>query len=229
MEFTNIDFDSYINITKPKRLIIPEKIDDIDKNLKKKYKTYKDLKENYDPLLGRYEIINFSYVEHGSDGERYCDECDKKVCEVGDEYYFVSGLDICLSCASIFDKKEKRLCDYGSEDVNEQILKDCKFDHYGFGSIHDYIPVLEDEHFNLVLLNCNPDSKQYNKVALLSTDNHGRCGIFLSKYPLDDILKKVIQKEKHDGEYNILQGWEKAYRCPIKIIMLDENMPIHYG
>ena len=163
-----------------------------------------------------------------------CDTCNNNINFVNGEtinYYSnrIQNIDMCEEC--------------GEKDENKSIIKDKKliyttqsgdhntnngtFDYFGFGSLFDWIPVIIDEEDNAVLLNCNPDSPNYNKVAFNSIDDHGRQG-----YDYDNklILEEAIEKLKsYKNESEDKGGWAYFYNTPIKQYMHELHMNYHYG
>jgi hypothetical protein len=66
-----------------------------------------------------------------------------------------------------------------------------KFDFCGFGSIFDYVPLLKDLDNNMILLNCNIASPNYNKVVLAGCDNTKKYKFYISNRTLHTILNRL--------------------------------------
>jgi hypothetical protein len=95
-----------------------------------------------------------------------------------------------------------------------------------FGSFLDYLIIINDDDFNMILMNCNPDSKNYQKVVLKSTDINGHTIYNTSKYTLDEILTKLKEKELNYKQTGDVET--DFYNMPIKKLMEDENMKTHF-
>lgn len=158
----------------------------------------------------------------------YCDVCriyidDTRYSNVG-EVGLPDCQDVCMKCK---DSPE------GQKMIKEHNLVEsqCRYiiDDADFGSYFDWIPVLRDEEeYDTVLVNLNPDSPYYNQVCLMAVDDHGRCGFFTISESLEEVVKKLEENnETHKNSEK--EGWEEYYERPIKMLMSSKNMQIHYG
>ena len=59
----------------------------------------------------------------------------------------------------------------------------------------DWIPLLMDTNYNMILFNYNNDSIYNNRIALMAQDNHGRCGYYIisEEISVNDILNSLIK------------------------------------
>lgn len=112
------------------------------------------------------------------------------------------------------------------------------WENMDYGSIRDWLPIyrIEEEGMDLLCVNRNERSPYFNRVSLCGSDDHGRCGIFVipdvSYDNLDEILTKLEfyhlnPPKNEDG--NDLEGWDRYENLPIKRLMSDYNMQIHFG
>lgn len=103
--------------------------------------------------------------------------------------------------------------------------------HMYFGSLLDWIPLYEDrENSSIVLMNLNPKSINFQKIALCSVDDHSRMGWFISNSDLATIVELIKELQpKFEAKFKDERSWEKHYSVPIKKIMKREGFPIHYG
>ena len=128
---------------------------------------------------------------------------------------------ICPSCSQT---------DRGIKLIEEHKFVHCTllYDLNEYGSFLDWIPIIEDDDGNLVLVNCNPDSTNFNRTSLSSVDNHGRMGFYSTELSLDEIISKLNEYSKNNSTKK-LTGWDKFNDQPIKLLMRELDMPTHYG
>ncbi len=108
--------------------------------------------------------------------------------------------------------------------VNYDKIKDL---YSKFGSFIDYLPIVRDDDFNMILMNCNPDSPNYQKVVLKSNDINNNTIYCTSKYNLSELLIKKRNMEtnyKHTGDVET-----DFYNMPIKKLMEDEGFATHFN
>jgi len=168
---------------------------------------------------------------------RYCDLCNENIGEKNNFYTATEDYDICLKCyqssedaRNIVETKEMTLFDIDNP-------KCYLFDSTDFGSMLYWIPIIGDKEFCHVLMNLNPNDKNYGKICLQSCDDHGRFGYFVVRdetYDLNKILtrlKEITDKgtfEYQDyvqvepgvyGDYVVTEegnGWRNSTRETIK-------------
>ena len=180
-----------------------------------------------------------------------CDECDNQIDPKGDILYrnVHDNIDLCGKCASS-DLLQK---------YNIQELKLTAKNTDAFGSMLDWAPYYVDEDGeSYILVNCNPESPFYGRIALTTYDDHGRQGYFTlsQNTTMDDLLKELEKyynenkkrqekyKEKKQKETtnekeetsdndsaisDYCSGWGKFYNSPIKQAMAERKLTIHYG
>jgi hypothetical protein len=132
--------------------------------------------------------------------------------------------DICINCyetnnnvTNLIEEKNMTFVDINN--------KSYSFELTDFRSMLYWLPVIGDNEDCRVLINFNPNDKNYGQICLQSCDDHGRYGYFIIKdetYDLDMILKKL--KEICDTEL-----CSTDYTSPIQILMESLNMPVYYG
>ncbi len=114
----------------------------------------------------------------------------------------------------------------------------------------NWYPIISDtvddkyEYINgLVFINLNPDDKNYKKICLLNSDDHGRVGCYIlydEKYTLEYILtllKKICDYGKtnysSDDEYDSDGSYESLnsghYSSPLVILMDHIGLSVIYG
>ena len=95
-----------------------------------------------------------------------------------------------------------------------------------------WIPIYKDNNTDsLILYNVVPADNDYHKVALATYDNHGRMGFFIIPYTLDETLEKLKKIVEYDEKFNNdgQKTWDRHYKCPINLILIEEGHEIHYG
>ena len=155
---------------------------------------------------------------------RVCDYCKSSI-DSGTYYSNKqTDKDMCTKC---YDSSEenKKICQTEKLEFVDN-SKTQNFDYFGWGSLFDWIPIIKDDEYNMVTINCNPDSKLFGKVGLVSVDDHGRQGYDYCEMTLDEVISKLrTYKNEHEGS----GGWDEVYNYPIKQFMHDHNMKYHYG
>ena len=168
----------------------------------------------------------------------YCDLCSKQLNSglLWSNIRYVgqySRSDVCESCSSsadgikfITDNKLEKL------ECGNSLLEWWNLTQ--FGSILDWVPLYKDKEYNMILLNCNKKSNLVGRLALVSTDDHGRNGYYT--LPVNWTLSKTLETIKNYHENEIvdedgckLEGWDAFYNIPIKRLMSDLKMEVHYG
>ncbi len=171
---------------------------------------------------------------------RNCDVCEKYFDVNVDKYLYFDGktdYDMCETCADTED---------GQNIIKEKKLEKTEFnlcvDVTDFGSMCDWIPLYVDDG-NTIYMCLNKDSKHYRKIALSSTDDHGREGYFMVRkiehdlaYILEKCREYSIKKNREESdeegeEESEVEDDESDEYCsmPIKRVMEDFNMQTHYG
>lgn len=167
-------------------------------------------------------------VRYFKELQYYCDLCRKDIydiyrysnCEEKDD----NCEDLCQKCTET--EMGKKFIEDNKLILTENIIE-CG---YEFGSMLDWIPILRDDEYNLILYNCNPESELCNRLACVSSDNHGRMGFYTVKETIDlDELLDKLEEYYSEGEWKKLKGWEEFYNYPIKRFMQSQNIPVHYG
>lgn len=188
---------------------------------------YKKLNEKVEPCRS-HDLVERSAADMFGFS---CDVCDEIIS--GDRYSnapvvgFDNCSDVCLSCA---EEEEE-----GQQMVKEKDLKKViksNVDILDFGSMLDWIPVLEDsDSYDAVFVNLNPASPYHQQVCLMAVDDHGRSGFSTIRKEgvgLDQVVAKV-REYQNNSDWKDLEGWNKHYNRPIKQLMNDYNMPTHFG
>lgn len=163
----------------------------------------------------------------------YCDICDKIISD-NERYSNISKdnrncNDVCLNCSSTDEGKD--LIEKKSLTLRENHSNPMEY--ADFGSLLDWVPIMRDNEYNHIFINLNPDSQYFEKICLLSGDDHGRCGYFVIKEKkldklLDD-LEDYYKDFKKKWENEESPSWDEYYDYPIKRYMESHNFQIHYG
>lgn len=166
---------------------------------------------------------------------RGCDLCNESI-GISDKFRWsedpskYDSKDICQKCSNtpngmhhilLWKMQEVDTC----KSLNE-VWNNCEF-----GSIMDWIPIYKDDEYNMILVNRNPESKYYEDVCLMASDNHGRSGFFTIKIDLDELWRgmEVIYNEFCDKLKENNREDEISYLSPIQVVMESFNIPTYYG
>lgn len=107
----------------------------------------------------------------------------------------IYDFDICMKCA------EKEECKSIMENSDFTLIdgkEQNEFDYFGFGSIFDWIPVLNIIGYHVyLLLNCNPDSKYHGKFATFVDSE-----ITVLEENFEDIQEKLYNGWKINSSYS---------------------------
>jgi len=140
----------------------------------------------------------------------YCDRCSKcmnKIVNKGYNYNFYEirpyygsrklNIDFCEECS------KNKYCKKMIEMENfEYINLRETYDHFGFGSIFDWIPIMKDKQLDYITINCNPDSKHFGKIGM--TIDKSRSYIY-KFYMLDISLEQLIEKIGNGDFADVIQ------------------------
>ncbi len=157
----------------------------------------------------------------------YCDICDVNIYDT----YRYSNCeekeyceDLCQKCSET--EEGKKFIEDNKLILTENIIDGGS----DFGSMLDWIPILRDDEYNLILYNCNPESELCKRLACVSSDNHERMGFYTVKetLSLNELLDK-LEEYYSEVEWKKLKGWEEFYNYPIKRFMQSQNMSVYYG
>lgn len=162
------------------------------------------------------------------ENDRLCDLCSELIGENINFYStFEDGkcFDICSDCYAN-DKQnarntveQKKMALYDTESILSYL-----FGQTDFESMMYWFPVLTDTESCRVLVNLNVDSKNYNKVCLQSSDDHGRCGYYVVNLELEDIIQRL--KDITDTVPDLCTTHHSS---PIHRLMEELKIQIYYG
>ncbi len=212
-------------------------------------KNYKDREEKLNNCrncnLLEERPIRMKCIEISS---RNCDVCRKKDIEK-ENFYTVdendNTYDICLECYDTNNDnaqetvKEKKMTFLEKDDKSRYM-----FYYTDMGSLLFWIPILRDknEEPTSILMNLNPDDKNYKKICFHCIDNHGRSGFYIVKNDtinldtLIEILDKLSFKDDdekngdEEAEAEEESDYDEEYcQYPINQLMGLMNMPTYYG
>lgn len=177
--------------------------------------------------------------------DRMCDLCNEDIDLLTNRYASCDGCDVCMEC-------------YENNSDAQQLVKekDCKlididcrdnyvFNYTDFGSIMNWVPIIADNWHCHILMNLNPEDKNYGKLCMQSCDDHGRFGYYIiydESVTLDtllDKLKTLTDKGSYDRSYVSCNGDDIAYETceigkhwessPVQILMHQMNMITSFG
>jgi hypothetical protein len=169
---------------------------------------------------------------------KYCDICEY-VFETSDDLYTLekegeNSFDICMNCykndetKDIVIQKEMKLVKAGED------RKNYLFSYTDFGSLLYWIPIISDTEQCHVLMNLNPDDKNYGKLCLQSCDDHGRFGYYIF-YDENMTLDMLLQKLKNITDRGVVDDIDNIELCsehhssPIQVMMQELKIPVYYG
>lgn len=158
-------------------------------------------------------------IDHNS--ERYSDfPC------YGSDYYAC----VCMSCSSTPSGRKNVI----SHSLIKHDYQPDFNDYSGFGSLLDWIPTVRDKYGDMILVNINSSSPNYQAVCLSSADIAKHRNYAIVKSNINQIMK-LVEKYDHidDDEFKDFQvestNWYRYYMTPIKRIMLLHNFPVYHS
>lgn len=137
-----------------------------------------------------------------------------------------NSIDVCLACSTDKDIN-MQLVEHKLELVPNNLCDDI----FEFGSLMDWVPIVNDEFGNIILFNYNKNSQYVGRYAVASIDDHDRYAYFIlnRKIDLGNIINNLIKYANSD-EWKKCEGpISRLYNCPIKKFIASLNIPIHYG
>jgi hypothetical protein len=157
---------------------------------------------------------------------KVCDLCENKINET---HYslkdYRNTFDICIDCFNSKDLAKENVKTKGMNLI-EIYPKDFLFYHSDFKSMLYWVPVLECNYYR-ILINLNPEDKNYNKICLQGCDDHCRCGYFILKD--GSTLNIILQKLQNIIDTPELDEKNSEHFNPIEILMEQLNMSTYYG
>lgn len=169
-------------------------------------------------------------IHHIKNFTKYCDICSD-IIHISDNRYTkaissLNSFDICMkcynndeACKNIVKEKEMKL-----DTINTTDRSRFLFNYTDFNSLLYWVPIITDGKWSYILINLNPDDKNYGKLCLQSCDDNGRSGYFIiydETVTLDVLLKKLKEiTDKETFDYS---------SSAIQFLMKQFNMPIYYG
>lgn len=168
---------------------------------------------------------------------RCCDLCNSEI-DLNDEVRWSEDVtnynskDVCQKCANTPNGMQYIFL-WKMQQIHMANNLKLLWENCEFGSMMDWIPIYKDDEFNMILINCNPNSSSFKKIALAASDNHGRSGFFTIPHDIEisNLLEgmeieysDVCSKLKTDGNES-----EIKYLSAIQLLMETFNMPTYYG
>lgn len=158
-----------------------------------------------------------------------CDICNEGII-LGQSYFNTEmDYDMCLECSKTDEGQDKM-----KENNLQLSVPPCEMNQ--FGSMLDWVPIVIDDEYNMILINLNPESSYHQKYALSSVDDHGRQGYYTiwKDTTLDELvneINEILEEQKKEEEKTGKKRdvWDAVYNMPIKIMMNNRHMPYHYG
>ena len=143
------------------------------------------------------------------------DERECCMCDVKDTQFSIvgNGFVICKACVNTFE----RLVYCPSKKT--------------YGSMLEWIPVLQDGESNMLFINLARDSAHYLKVSLGTFDDHYRMGIYTVDSSYQDVLQELtlIQKAYNEKYDHTESSWKKHYASPICKYLRKRGFQVHFG
>jgi hypothetical protein len=99
----------------------------------------------------------------------------------------------------------------------------------GFGSLKDWIILAQDQYFNAILCNLNPNSKYYKNFGFKAVDGHGRSGYY--NYVIDTTIEELLVDYVNAHTSSYAEGIEGMIdiNCCLTRMMLKRHMQTYYG
>lgn len=187
--------------------------------------------------------VEFYHYKLDFDSFDLCEECykngDLEKTEADEIEDLKCSRYSCNSRSPVFYKLPKKVNGkeqiYFCEDcygLRKKVKKVSPFDN-GFGSFLDWLPIMrhkEDYHF--LLYNCNPDSPNYHKPGIATSDDHGR----MSYHVIEDKTLSEFMNELREGldHYNKVKeengnSWETFYSSPIPDAATRREWEVYIG
>lgn len=101
-----------------------------------------------------------------------------------------------------------------------------------FGSLMEWVPILEDENLHTLLYNMAQGSKRYHNVAVMTYDDHGRAGVHFIPGTLEDALKEFAElQERYEKKYpkGEEETWKAHYSSPICRMATIRGKEVQFG
>ena len=164
-------------------------------------------------LIGIQNPNNFCTSEPDS---RMCDLCNDTKKKDNVWFQGPNESDICPACI---------------KEILSDTYSDVTYNTPTFGSMLEWIPLVQDKEYHTLFYNMDINSPNYHKVALASIDDHGRYGLYIIEKNLDDIVTElkeldVLFKSKFKEDEN---SWKKHYSYPICKAMRNRGLEVHFG
>lgn len=214
-------------------------------------KNYKDREKNLNECRHFNQIVPRPIYGIPFIGDNYCHVCNKLIESLSARYsvydiHKEDSLDICMDCyqnrENAKNMVELKNMKYISADNRESFL----FNYTDFNSLCYWIPIITDKinQFN-ILMNLNPDDKNYGKLCFQAVDDHGRSGYFIM-YDESITLESVLQKlkeitDKGTCEYETYDVKSKQlvtktavlgskdFLGPFNVLFEHYEIPLYYG
>lgn len=166
---------------------------------------------------------------------RCCDLCNEEI-DITDKFRWSEDIlnynskDICQKCSNTPNGMHHILL-WKMQEIDMNKTLNSIWNNCEFGSMMDWIPIYKDDEYNMILINCNPNSPYHNEICLVACDDHGRSGYFTIKVDLNVLLEgmEMFYKEaccqlKESNEEDRIK-----YLSPIQVLMHSFNIPTYYG
>ena len=172
-----------------------------------------------------------------------CTTCNKDMCELcyterneedaiknGSKKY-TERLIITLKCINEHMITKNRFMIH-NEDVDTDECECKKHIHENFGSIYDWIPIvkgpgIDGDHILLICVNL--DSPYYNKLCILTSDDHYRNGFTVVEDSFDTFFNNIQILTDNYNKSTFEYGWDKHYNHPLCKYVLDRGNPVYFG
>jgi len=127
-----------------------------------------------------------------------CNICHEDIDALVDRYSVrysnYNTYDVCMDCYANNDEAKSAVEIKKLKLVKKEDRTNYLFNYTDFNSLCYWLPIIEDNDGSAILMNLNPDDKNYRKICLQSRDDHGRSGYFIiynESITLDVLLQKL--------------------------------------
>lgn len=101
-----------------------------------------------------------------------------------------------------------------------------------YGSLMEWIPLIEDENNHTLLYNTAKNSPRYHNVALCPCDDHGRIAIHFIECTLEEAVTEMTNLDKEYQEkwpVGVHRNWKAHYTSPLCQMAQNRGKEVQFG
>jgi hypothetical protein len=160
----------------------------------------------------QFHLRNMTNVSY--DDDRICDLCNDPIDNYETRFANDDDFDMCMKCYTDRDDSKDTIKALKLNFIDKTSKEYFAFNCTDFNSMLYWIPIVKDNSGCHILINLNPDDKNYGKLCLHSVDNyynHGYFIIYNETITLEILLKKLKDiADKGTYEYTTFKTIEKS-------------------